>query len=80
MAPSANMGDNFVLVRTQKTPINCINANATLQGEPVHGSAPDIEGKGIANPLATIRSAALMLGVRNACVEYAVRPTDSLVL
>jgi homoisocitrate dehydrogenase len=27
----------------------------------VHGSAPDIEGKGIANPLASIRSAALML-------------------
>ena len=29
--------------------------------EPVHGSAPDIAGKGIANPLATILSAALML-------------------
>lgn len=27
----------------------------------MHGSAPDIEGKGIANPLASIRSAALML-------------------
>jgi len=29
--------------------------------EPVHGSAPDIAGKGIANPLAMILSAALML-------------------
>jgi 3-isopropylmalate dehydrogenase len=29
--------------------------------EPVHGSAPDIAGKGIANPLATIASVALML-------------------
>lgn len=29
--------------------------------EPVHGSAPDIAGKGIANPMATIWSAALML-------------------
>ena len=29
--------------------------------EPVHGSAPDIEGKGIANPLAMILSAAMML-------------------
>ena len=29
--------------------------------EPVHGSAPDIAGKGIANPLATIMSAAMML-------------------
>ena len=30
-------------------------------GEPCHGSAPDIMGKGIANPIATIRSTALML-------------------
>jgi len=29
--------------------------------EPVHGSAPDIAGQGIANPLATILSAAMML-------------------
>jgi homoisocitrate dehydrogenase len=29
--------------------------------EPVHGSAPDIAGKGIANPAATILSAAMML-------------------
>jgi tartrate dehydrogenase/decarboxylase/D-malate dehydrogenase len=29
--------------------------------EPVHGSAPDIAGKGIANPMAAIRSAALLL-------------------
>src|SRR5882757_5224575 len=29
--------------------------------EPVHGSAPDIAGKGIVNPLATIFSAAQML-------------------
>ena len=29
--------------------------------EPVHGSAPDIAGKGIANPMAAILSAALML-------------------
>lgn len=40
--------------------------NATTSAYPgltysVHGSAPDIEGKGIANPLASIRSAALML-------------------
>lgn len=30
-------------------------------GEPCHGSAPDIEGQGVANPIATIRSTALML-------------------
>jgi len=30
-------------------------------GEPCHGSAPDIMGKNIANPIATLRSVALML-------------------
>ena len=30
-------------------------------GEPVHGSAPDIQGKGIANPIAAIRSAGMMI-------------------
>jgi len=37
--------------------------------EPVHGSAPDIAGKGIANPVAAILSAAFMLewlGVKSA--------------
>jgi 3-isopropylmalate dehydrogenase len=29
--------------------------------EPVHGSAPDIAGQGIANPIATINSVAMML-------------------
>src|SRR5207248_6421463 len=41
------------------------NINPTKQYpsmfEPVHGSAPDIAGKGIANPLAAVLSAALML-------------------
>lgn len=41
------------------------NVNPTKQFpsmfEPVHGSAPDIAGKGIANPLAAVLSAALML-------------------
>jgi len=30
--------------------------------EPIHGSAPDIAGRGIANPIGAIASAALMLG------------------
>ena len=36
--------------------------NAASQGlyEPVHGSAPDIAGQDLANPLATIQSAAMM--------------------
>ena len=33
----------------------------TAMYEPVHGSAPDIAGKDIANPLATISSVAMML-------------------
>ena len=41
-------------------------ASASIGGpvglyEPVHGSAPDIAGKGIANPLGTILSAAMLL-------------------
>lgn len=34
-------------------------------GEPCHGSAPDIQGKGIANPIATLRSVAVMLEFLN---------------
>ena len=30
--------------------------------EPIHGSAPDIAGKGIANPVGAIRSVAMMIG------------------
>ena len=46
--------------------------NASNQGlyEPSHGSAPDIAGKGIANPLATILSAAMML-------RFSLGQTDS---
>ncbi len=48
--------------------------------EAVHGSAPDIAGKGLANPIALIRSAALMLdhiGQRRAAqrIEESVRRT-----
>jgi len=38
--------------------------------EPIHGTAPDIAGKGIANPLATILSAAMML-------RYSLRDEES---
>jgi len=53
--------------------------------EPVHGSAPDIAGKGVANPVAAILSAALMLdhlgesraadGIRAACAAPATGST-----
>ena len=41
--------------------------------EPSHGSAPDIAGKGVANPLATILSAAMMLRYTFGQEEAAVR-------
>ncbi len=49
--------------------------------EPVHGSAPDIAGKGIANPIATILSAGMMLKYSfgmddaNELIEKAVEET-----
>jgi 3-isopropylmalate dehydrogenase len=51
MLPSASVGDT-------QTPAS---AGGPGLFEPVHGSAPDIAGRGIANPLAMILSAALML-------------------
>jgi 3-isopropylmalate dehydrogenase len=41
--------------------------------EPVHGSAPDIAGKDIANPLASILSVAMMLRYSFDLEEHAVR-------
>lgn len=48
--PSASLGDGK-------------NAHGLPRGlyEPIHGSAPDIAGKGIANPIGTVLSAALLL-------------------
>jgi len=42
-------------------PSASLDANSKGMYEPIHGSAPDIAGKGVANPLATIPSAAMML-------------------
>lgn len=42
-------------------PSASLGENSFGMYEPIHGSAPDIAGKGIANPLATILSAAMML-------------------
>ena len=41
----------------EKTPVWC----SVGLYEPIHGSAPDIAGKDIANPIGTILSAAMML-------------------
>jgi len=42
-------------------PSASLDANSKGMYEPIHGSAPDIAGQGIANPLATILSVAMML-------------------
>ena len=42
-------------------PSASLDVNAKGMYEPIHGSAPDIAGKGLANPLATILSLAMLL-------------------
>lgn len=42
-------------------PSASLNESGRGMYEPIHGSAPDIAGKGIANPIATILSCAMML-------------------
>lgn len=42
-------------------PSASLNSEGQGMYEPIHGSAPDIAGKGVANPLATILSVAMML-------------------
>ena len=54
-------------------PSASLDANNKGMYEPIHGSAPDIAGKGIANPLATILSVAMMLRYSLNEVEMADR-------
>lgn len=62
-------------------PSASIGENGAGMYEPIHGSAPDIAGKGIANPIATILSCAMMLRysfgltAEAAAVEHAVERT-----
>lgn len=59
-------------------PSASVNADAAGLYEPIHGSAPDIAGKGIANPIATVLSVAMLFrhsldhGAAAARVERAV--------
>ena len=54
--------------------------NETGQGmyEPIHGSAPDIVGRGVANPLATILSVAMMLRYTLDAPQLAGRLEDAV--
>ncbi len=54
-------------------PSASLDENSKGMYEPSHGSAPDIAGKGLANPLATILSAAMMLRYTFAMEEDARR-------
>jgi 3-isopropylmalate dehydrogenase len=53
-------------------PSAALNKNGKGLYEPCHGSAPDISGQGLANPLATILSAAMML-------RYSLNAPDAAV-
>lgn len=62
LVPSVNAGDSFVMGEPYvPSQFHATYRSLIAAFRSVHGSAPDIEGQGIANPLAAIRSAALML-------------------
>ncbi|WPL17589.1 3-isopropylmalate dehydrogenase [Thiorhodovibrio winogradskyi] len=54
-------------------PSAALNESGQGMYEPIHGSAPDIAGKGVANPLATILSVAMMLRYSLGAPEQAER-------
>lgn len=63
-------------------PSASLDANNKGMYEPCHGSAPDIAGKGIANPLATILSVSMMLrySFNQVAAADAIEQAVSLVL
>jgi 3-isopropylmalate dehydrogenase len=62
MLPSASLGESVGTGRGSRMGLY----------EPIHGSAPDIAGKGIANPLATILSTAMLLRLSLGLTEEAL--------
>jgi len=54
-------------------PSASLDASGRGMYEPIHGSAPDIAGKSVANPLATILSVAMMLRYSLGAAEHADR-------
>ncbi len=59
-------------------PSASLNADGQGMYEPIHGSAPDIAGQGVANPLATILSVAMMLRYSLAAPEHADRIEEAV--
>jgi 3-isopropylmalate dehydrogenase len=60
-------------------PSASLNEQGRGMYEPIHGSAPDIAGKGVANPLATILSVAMMLRYSLDAVDAAERIEEAVV-
>jgi 3-isopropylmalate dehydrogenase len=59
LVPSACLGQDFLNSLTPGSA--AAGVKATPFYEPIHGSAPDIAGKDLANPIATILTASMML-------------------
>jgi len=59
-------------------PSASLDANNKGMYEPSHGSAPDIAGKGVANPLATILSVAMLLRYTFGLEEQALRVENAV--
>jgi len=59
-------------------PSASLDANNKGMYEPSHGSAPDIAGQGVANPLATILSVAMMLRYTFGLEEQALRVENAV--
>src|SRR5690606_1760983 len=70
MLPSASLGAKDA------------NGKANAMYEPVHGSAPDIAGQGVANPLASILSFAMALRYtfdRGACADLLEKAVNGVL-
>ena len=65
LLPSASLGDGKATGARAQAPEQPKGTPARGLYEPVHGTAPDIAGRGVANPLGAILSAALLL--RHSC-------------
>jgi 3-isopropylmalate dehydrogenase len=61
-------------------PSASLNQNGQGMYEPIHGSAPDIAGRGIANPIATILSLAMMLRYSFQDIESAARIEQAVAI
>ncbi|MDH5694744.1 MAG: 3-isopropylmalate dehydrogenase [Gammaproteobacteria bacterium] len=60
-------------------PSASLDKNGKGMYEPIHGSAPDIAGKGVANPIATVLSVSMMLRYSLNESEAAQRVDDAVV-